>query len=253
MLRDPAYVTSPDIGSAPFRQDAAPLLSHVDAPRLVTERLRGDSAGWCFRDSLWAGPAIRSAQVPCGPGCRVRIHAPLSGRDRVPMERALGARSLVSPGLGNGVVVAIRGRDRLLPRWDARNVASTFGVTFPERGEPGTSVTFRAVPSVDFARNTARAVVTVSICHPRPNVPDNTAIGSVKASGSPYCGRIEPIRVGTRFTFRSPDYIIATISPRTPGRVVITGMGFDYAMGRADWYRRGVDHLTMRVIMKRIT
>jgi hypothetical protein len=66
---------------------------------------------------------------------------------------------------------------------------ATFGVTFPERGESGTTITFRAVPG----------------------------------------------------------------TPRTPGRVVITGMDFDYAMGRADWYRRGVDHLGMHIIMKRVT
>ncbi|MGC4111296.1 MAG: hypothetical protein QM747_12900 [Nocardioides sp.] len=127
----------------------------------------------------------------------------------------------------------------------------TFGVTSPERGADGTPITFRSVPTVDLAENSAQATVRVSTCHPRSDIPHPTVIGSLRGTGRHYC-TITPIVDGTRYTFRGPDYIIATITPKTPGRVLITGMGFHYATGRADWYRRGVDSLSMRVAMRHI-
>jgi hypothetical protein len=129
----------------------------------------------------------------------------------------------------------------------------TFALTFPERSADATTVMFRSTPVVDFATNTAHARVTLGICHPRPGIPDNTAIGSVRGTGRHYCGSIETVVDGTRFTIRGADYLIATITPTTPGRVVITAMDFNYAMGRADWFRRGVDHLGMHVVMRRIS
>lgn len=93
-----------------------------------------------------------------------------------------------------------------------------------------------------FATNTARAKITFGICHP-----SHVQIANVNGSGDRYCSGIEPIVAGATFHFRpGRPYIIATSTPTTPGKVVMTGADFDYATDRSLWCARGVDHVEFR-------
>jgi hypothetical protein len=127
----------------------------------------------------------------------------------------------------------------------------TFGITYPHGKGNTATMTFRSAPAMQFGTNTARATATFSVCYPRQGA--SGAIGAVHGTGSRFCSRLVPIVDGTKFEFPTArEYIVATVTPRTTGRVVLTGADFDYALDRGHWYRRGVDHVDMRVVLKQI-
>lgn len=125
----------------------------------------------------------------------------------------------------------------------------TIGVTYPAPVEHSAVLTFRSVPVAEFGKNTAHATVTFSLCEGT----FTGAIGSAYGTGRRYCARLVPIVAGTQYPYPSTDeYIVATVTPRTTGRVVLTGADFNYSMDRAHWWRRGVDHIDMHIVIGRV-
>ena len=123
----------------------------------------------------------------------------------------------------------------------------TFGVLLPPGDGSRTTVTFRGTPVMNFATNTARATATFSVCH-RPPEPQGTFIGISKGLGNHECTRLDPIVAGTTLRYPSPaEYVIATITPTRPGKVLATGADFDYSLDRSGWYRRGNDHVDLSI------
>lgn len=128
----------------------------------------------------------------------------------------------------------------------------TFSVTYPDASPDAPTATFNATPVMTFDTNTARATATFSVCYQRDNA-RNVVIGSARGTGSRYCERLVPIVEGTTLQIPSPDaYVVATVTPQKPGRVEIAGADFDYSLGPSEWLLRGVEHLDMRIVLKRI-
>ncbi len=81
------------------------------------------------------------------------------------------------------------------------------------------------------ATNTAHATATFRVCHRDPK---GIFIGAASGRGNHLCSRLTPVVAGT--TFRYPttaEYVSATVTPTTPGRVVVTGADFDYSLAAA--------------------
>lgn len=130
----------------------------------------------------------------------------------------------------------------------------TFTVIHPAEDDDPETVTFSSTPEMTFETNSARATGTFNICYQRDGKGTNLVIGSARGTGGRYCARLEPVEAGTSLQLPSPDaYIVATLTPHRPGRVVVTGVEFSYALGADRWWsRRGVEHVSTRVVLQRI-
>jgi hypothetical protein len=126
----------------------------------------------------------------------------------------------------------------------------SYGVVLPPGRATPTTITFRSTPVATFATNSAQATVTFAICH-RPPGARGYFIAGMPGNGASDCTRVEPIVAGTTFQYpTTAEYIIATSTPSRAGRVVMTGADLDYALDRAHWFRRGVEHVDFRIVQR---